>query len=86
MNLLGSNKAMLRRGAPPAGVYQTTLLDLLIGIDELVSDDLDRIATARRLLGDGRIRLISRQSELSGSTLMPRRCLEVLIAEVSEAG
>lgn len=61
-------------------VYRTTLLDLLLGIDEFEETEQESLATALRLLSGGHLRLISRSAELGEEgTLLPRWRLHDLI-------
>ncbi len=62
-------------------IYQTTLLDLLRGIDEFSASEQESLATALRMLRGGRIRLISRQSELAETMLLPPLRLRALVEE-----
>ncbi len=67
-----------RRGR--SEVYRTTLLDLLLGIDEFEETEQASLATALRLLQGGHLRLISRSAELGKEgTLLPRSRLHDLI-------
>jgi len=75
-----SRRGESRGGNGRAEVYRTTLLDLLLGIDEFEESEQESLATALRLLGGGRVRLISRSAELGeGGVLLPRARLHDLI-------
>ncbi len=60
---------------------QTTLLDLLMGIDEVADSEQESLAAAMQLLRCGRVRVISRSSELAGAGLLSRARLRDLIEE-----
>ena len=62
-------------------IYQTTLLDLILGIDEFSSSEQESLATAIRLLRGGGVKLISNSGELAGSALLPRHRLRDLVEE-----
>lgn len=62
-------------------IYQTTLLDLILGIDEFSSSEQESLDTAIRLLRGGNVKLISNSGELSGSTLLTRHRLRDLVEE-----
>jgi len=66
-------------------VIHTTLLDLLLGIDEIAADEAESLATAVRLLRDGRVRLVGRESELEGARVIPRDRLRKLIRQICAA-
>jgi len=62
-------------------VYQTTLLDLILGIDEVSSSEQESLAAAIRLLRGGSVKLISNSKELAGSALLPRHRLRDLVED-----
>lgn len=85
---MAEDTSSVRRGARPeqgAGrIHQTTLLDLLMGIDEMAESEQESLATATRLLRGGRVRVVSKSSELAGTGLSPRTHLRDLIASIDE--
>lgn len=76
-----STRRVSREGSGARGeIFRTTLLDLLLGIDEFEEDEQESLATALRLLQGGRLRLISRAAELGDEgALLPRSRLHDLI-------
>ena len=64
-------------------VYQTTLLDLLVGIDELATGDQESLVTARELLRAGQVQLVTRPSELTQAHMLPRKDLRELMDKLA---